>query len=151
MSSTRAERVFDALKQRRDAFKEADRQLIDQVLAQRATLRDRLNALLPPDIDGLNIRHHGDFHLGQMLIVKDDIFIIDFEGEPRRPLERAAAQGAGGARRRRPDPFDRLFGDRRAGARAQGGARRARQARRGAGGMARPRGRGVSWPPIARP
>jgi maltose alpha-D-glucosyltransferase / alpha-amylase len=49
-------------------------------------LRDRLNALLPPDIDGLNIRHHGDFHLGQMLIVKDDIFIIDFEGEPRRPL-----------------------------------------------------------------
>ena len=34
----------------------------------------------------MNIRHHGDFHLGQMLIVKDDIFIIDFEGEPRRPL-----------------------------------------------------------------
>ena len=38
------------------------------------------------EIDGLNIRHHGDFHLGQMLIVKDDIFIIDFEGEPRRTL-----------------------------------------------------------------
>ena len=48
-------------------------------------LRDRLNALLPSDIDGLKIRHHGDFHLGQILIVKDDIFIIDFEGEPRRP------------------------------------------------------------------
>ena len=57
------------------------------MLAQRASLRERLGALLPPDIDGLNIRHHGDFHLGQMLIVKDDIFIIDFEGEPRRPLE----------------------------------------------------------------
>ena len=41
---------------------------------------------MPADIDGLKIRHHGDFHLGQMLIVKDDIFIIDFEGEPRRPL-----------------------------------------------------------------
>src|SRR5258708_28902180 len=37
-------------------------------------------------IDGLNIRQHGDFHLGQMLIVKDDIFITDFEGEPRRPI-----------------------------------------------------------------
>ena len=82
----RAERVFDILKQRRDTLKEADRQLVDQALAQRATLRDRLNALLPQTIDGLNIRHHGDFHLGQMLIVKDDIFIIDFEGEPRRPL-----------------------------------------------------------------
>jgi maltose alpha-D-glucosyltransferase/alpha-amylase len=82
----RAERVFDALKQRRDTIKEADRLLVDQVLAQHATLQDRLEALVPPDIDGLNIRHHGDFHLGQILIVKDDIFIIDFEGEPRRPL-----------------------------------------------------------------
>ena len=45
-----------------------------------------MTALLPQTIDGLNIRHHGDFHLGQMLVVKDDIFIIDFEGEPRRSL-----------------------------------------------------------------
>jgi maltose alpha-D-glucosyltransferase / alpha-amylase len=49
-------------------------------------LRDRFAALLPPPQQILNIRHHGDFHLGQMLIVKDDIFIIDFEGEPRRTL-----------------------------------------------------------------
>jgi maltose alpha-D-glucosyltransferase/alpha-amylase len=35
----------------------------------------------------MKIRHHGDFHLGQMLIVKDDVFIIDFEGEPRRSIE----------------------------------------------------------------
>ena len=82
----RAGRVFDALKQRRDTAREADRALIDQALAQRPTLQDRLAALMPRDIGGLNIRHHGDFHLGQMLIVKDDIFIIDFEGEPRRPL-----------------------------------------------------------------
>jgi len=83
---TRAERVFDALKQRRETIKEADRLLVDQILAQCANLDERLSALLPPDVDGLNIRHHGDFHLGQILIVKDDIFIIDFEGEPRRPL-----------------------------------------------------------------
>jgi maltose alpha-D-glucosyltransferase/alpha-amylase len=41
---------------------------------------------LPADIGGLNIRHHGDFRLGQTLIVKDDIFIIDFDGGPRLPL-----------------------------------------------------------------
>ena len=82
----RAERVFDTLAQRRETLKEADRPLVDQLLAQETSLPDRLKALLPRDIDGLNIRHHGDFHLGQMLIVKDDIFIIDFEGEPRRTI-----------------------------------------------------------------
>lgn len=82
----RAERVFDTLTHRRDTLKEADRPLADQLLAYQSKLPDCLKALLPRDIDGLNIRHHGDFHLGQMLIVKDDIFIIDFEGEPRRTL-----------------------------------------------------------------
>jgi maltose alpha-D-glucosyltransferase/alpha-amylase len=82
----RAERIFEALTQRRDALRESDRLLVDQLLAQRTGLRQRLSALLPPDTDSLNIRLHGDFHLGQILIVKDDIFIIDFEGEPRRPL-----------------------------------------------------------------
>jgi maltose alpha-D-glucosyltransferase/alpha-amylase len=43
--------------------------------------------LLPESIDALKIRHHGDFHLGQMLIAKDDVSIIDFEGEPRRSIE----------------------------------------------------------------
>ena len=38
-------------------------------------------------LDGVKIRHHGDFHLGQMLIAKDDAYILDFEGEPRRSLE----------------------------------------------------------------
>ncbi len=81
-----AERLFDTLKQRRDTIREADRPLVDRVLAQRDGLRGRLSGLLPLDIDGLNIRHHGDFNLGRLLIVKDDIFMIGFEGEARRPL-----------------------------------------------------------------
>jgi maltose alpha-D-glucosyltransferase/alpha-amylase len=89
----RADRVFDTIRQRRDAFREADRQLIDQVLGLRPTLRNRLSELVSSDLDNLNIRHHGDFHLGQMLIVKDDIFIIDFEGEPRRPHSERRRKG----------------------------------------------------------
>src|SRR3954466_7926977 len=50
-------------------------------------MENRFSALLPEAAQILKIRHHGDFHLGQMLIAKDDIFIIDFEGEPRRSLE----------------------------------------------------------------
>jgi maltose alpha-D-glucosyltransferase / alpha-amylase len=85
--TARAESILDTLKQRRDTIKEADRPLLDQLLAQRPGLRDRLSALLPEDIDGQNIRQHGDFRLDKVLIVKDDIFIIDFEGERRRPLD----------------------------------------------------------------
>jgi maltose alpha-D-glucosyltransferase/alpha-amylase len=50
-------------------------------------LPGKLRDMLPETLDAMQIRHHGDFHLGQMLIVKDDVFIIDFEGEPRRTLE----------------------------------------------------------------
>ena len=83
----RAARVFDALKQRRDAAKDHERLMIDEMLPHAATLQSRLGALLPDPAQILKIRHHGDFHLGQMLIAKDDIFIIDFEGEPRRTLD----------------------------------------------------------------
>jgi maltose alpha-D-glucosyltransferase/alpha-amylase len=68
------------------ADKTVDRQSIDQLMAGHADLRPRLQRLARSATEILKIRHHGDFHLGQMLIVKDDIFIIDFEGEPRRTL-----------------------------------------------------------------
>jgi maltose alpha-D-glucosyltransferase/alpha-amylase len=68
----------------RGKFSERDKPLVERLLDRRKNLRDLLAALLPDSIDLHKIRHHGDFHLGQMLIVRDDIFIIDFEGEPRR-------------------------------------------------------------------
>ena len=82
----RATRALDDLAARRASIEGADRDLIDEVLAHRASLPERLRALLPEATGLVKIRQHGDFHLGQMLIVKDDIVILDFEGEPKRSL-----------------------------------------------------------------
>lgn len=81
-----AGRVFATLSERRDSFRDADRALIDQVLAKRTALQGLFSTSLPDQVDGLNIRLHGDLHLGQLLIVKDDIFIVDFDGGEEQPL-----------------------------------------------------------------
>ena len=83
----RADRAFEALARRSSQLDEGDLALAEAILARRASLPERLHELLPDTVEALKIRHHGDFHLGQMLIVRDDVFIIDFEGEPRRTLE----------------------------------------------------------------
>jgi maltose alpha-D-glucosyltransferase / alpha-amylase len=82
-----AERACQTLRQRRASLSETDRALVDELLAQRDNLPDRLNALMPASVTGLNQRLHGDFHLGRVLIVKDDVFLTGFEGDVRRPIE----------------------------------------------------------------
>src|SRR5262249_1279054 len=82
----RVGRALDEFARRQSDLREEDRRVVDELLAERRSLPSRLRELLPNRIGGMKIRHHGDFHLGQMLIVKDDVFIIDFEGEPRRSL-----------------------------------------------------------------
>jgi maltose alpha-D-glucosyltransferase / alpha-amylase len=56
------------------------------LLGKQRQLLERIdNAALQPG-NAVKIRIHGDYHLAQVLIVENDFRIIDFEGEPERPL-----------------------------------------------------------------
>jgi maltose alpha-D-glucosyltransferase / alpha-amylase len=57
------------------------------LLARRAEILGLIETCPAPKGAALKTRHHGDYHLGQVLIANNDFVIIDFEGEPSRPLE----------------------------------------------------------------
>ncbi|HEY4143647.1 maltose alpha-D-glucosyltransferase [Pinirhizobacter sp.] len=59
---------------------------VARVRNEREELKSRVDQIAPLAATGLLIRHHGDFHLGQILVVQDDAYIIDFEGEPARSV-----------------------------------------------------------------
>jgi maltose alpha-D-glucosyltransferase/alpha-amylase len=56
------------------------------VLPYEGQIVDRFRTITGPKLTDERIRCHGDYHLGQVLWTGRDFSIIDFEGEPARPL-----------------------------------------------------------------
>jgi maltose alpha-D-glucosyltransferase/alpha-amylase len=64
------------------------------LLAQQQPLEKALRKLALTGVGSPKTRIHGDFHLGQVLVASGDIYIIDFEGEPGRPLAERRAKAS---------------------------------------------------------
>ena len=56
-------------------------------LQSRGAIETAIAAATVVPIRAIKSRIHGDLHLGQILIARDDVMIVDFEGEPLRSLD----------------------------------------------------------------
>lgn len=87
------ERVFTQLKALDRHRQAALRLTNDELVSLESSCKDRLDGLRSLRDDAVTkIRVHGDYHLGQVLKTGEDFIILDFEGEPARPLEERRAK-----------------------------------------------------------
>jgi maltose alpha-D-glucosyltransferase/alpha-amylase len=81
-----AAQALDLLRKRWKDFGEEVREKARRVLELEPEVQRRFRAISEQKITAMRMRFHGDYHLGQVLYTGKDFVIIDFEGEPARPL-----------------------------------------------------------------
>ncbi|HSI02195.1 MAG TPA: maltose alpha-D-glucosyltransferase [Reyranella sp.] len=85
-------KAFDIIGTLKTGENEPDDTAIAALTLNREALTAALQRLAQTGVGGLMTRVHGDFHLGQVLVASGDAYLIDFEGEPARPLAERRAR-----------------------------------------------------------
>ena len=71
---------------------EPQARLVDAFMQSADTLEAVIESFARMSVDAIKTRVHGDYHLGQTLIVQTEVMIVDFEGEPSRSVEERRAK-----------------------------------------------------------
>jgi maltose alpha-D-glucosyltransferase/alpha-amylase len=83
----RAEQAFTHLQNLPATADEEARDLATRLLALREAMLKRIDTLAPRIARGNKLRLHNDYHLAKILVAANDIYIVDFEGEPDQPVD----------------------------------------------------------------
>jgi len=83
---SQARSTMDFLRRQQHQLNDEAQKQASQLLECEQSLHEKFRELLHGVIDARRIRCHGDLHLGQVLFTGKDFVIIDFEGEPERPV-----------------------------------------------------------------
>ncbi|MBI3804582.1 MAG: maltose alpha-D-glucosyltransferase [Nitrospirae bacterium] len=83
---SRGRRTFQLLRNNLKYLPAAVQAKAQNVLDIEPQILERFKVIYKKKLSTIKFRTHGDYHLGQVLYTGNDFFLIDFEGEPTRPL-----------------------------------------------------------------
>jgi maltose alpha-D-glucosyltransferase/alpha-amylase len=83
---TQARRTYELLRKRLKTLSEAEKAAAQEVLDRDEEVLGRMRQVFERKISAQRTRHHGDYHLGQVLNTGKDFIILDWEGDAGRPM-----------------------------------------------------------------